>query len=163
MHDVTILGTILFLLLVLKLAPSKSDFLGTCESLLQKLPPNQYERLCDFIEEIDYAAMWSESGGLKGVIARLRAATIYVQLIQIHYRDGRISKADARWIWGKVMLMAWFSLRAIPEAVICRIWTGMPRLSARAALGYYCEIVMRVNTLCVSPEAPPCILKLSIL
>jgi hypothetical protein len=167
MYHTIIFGTLLCAPLILLLSPTDRDYLGTCEhlvKLLQKLPfRNQYEHLsgfADFVQQ-DYAKMWEESGGLLGIIARLYISMICVRLIQIHYRDGRLSRDDARYIWNKIALQALFSLLSLPESLLCRIWSEMPRLSTAASIGYYCEIVLRTNTLCVSPGSPACILQLN--
>jgi hypothetical protein len=166
MHFTMFLGTLLGLFLIYKLSPNESDYLGSCEhlvGLLHKLPRNSYEYLSGFAEYVqqNYAKMWKESGGLRGIITRLYMSTIYVRLIQVHFRDGRLSKDDARYIWTKIVLQALFSFLALPEAVLCRLWSELPRLCARASIGYYCEIVLRANTLCVAPGAPACVLTLN--
>lgn len=165
MHHTMISGTLLSVLSVLlafALSPTKRDFLGTFESLFRMLPHNQIGRICVFLEEApDYARMWMESDRLRGVISRFHIATIYVRIIQLHYRDGRISREEAQYVWGRIVLQAWFSMLVLPEVLLCRLWSQIPRLAAKASIGFYCEIVMRSNILCTSPSSPTCMLKLN--
>lgn len=157
-----IFGTLLSVLLAFALSPKRGDFIGTFESLFRILPTNQIGRICIFLEDApDYAKMWMESDRLRGVISRFHTSTVYVRIIQLHYRDGRISREDAQYIWGKIVLQVWFSLLVLPEAILCRLWGQIPRLAARASIGFYCEIVMRSNLLCTPLNAPACMLKLN--
>jgi hypothetical protein len=116
---------------------------------LAQLTPNQYEELVSFIPNGPLAhdmTFWSKSDGVSGLFARLRASYHYLGIVQGYAAEGYISREDAMYLWWRIAAQAVLTIIAIPEAAFCHIFS-IRHMAARQSVQFYCEIVMRTNTL----------------
>jgi hypothetical protein len=141
------------------------NFIESCEKIIAKLPPSRLELLIPLLKSdldpVDDCRFWDVSEGVRGLMRRMGTSRTYVELIKEHVRDGRIELEDAQYIYKRIVLQAWFTLWAIPESLLCRIWSEVPHVAAQTALRFYSDIVLRSNLLCTFPGSPTCMLKLN--
>ncbi len=147
---------------VLFLIPRRRDFVARCEHLVARLPNHLLEPTSPYVGLLLLGrhdrAFWNASGGLRGQLRRLSIMFIFLQLIQIHFRDHRISAHDALSIWKRVALQLAFSLLALPEAFISYLIPQVPHIAARKSADFFHDLVLLTQTLCTTSRAPACIL-----
>jgi hypothetical protein len=142
------------------LLPRRRNFLSRCERLVSRLPDHLLEPLNPYVGLLLLGrhdrAFWKASGGLPGQLRRLSIMFIFLQLIQIHYSEGRISAQDALSIWKRVALQIGFTLLALPEAFVSYIIPQLPHIAARKSADVFHSLVLRTQALCATDAAPPC-------
>ena len=147
---------------VLFLVPRRGNFLVRCEQLVARLPGRLLEPLHPYVGLLLLGrhdrAFWKASGGLSGQFRRLSIMIIFLQLIQIHFRDHRISAHDAFSIWKRVALQIVFTLLSLPEAFVSYLIPQLPHMAARKSADFFHDLVLRTQALCAVPGAPPCML-----
>jgi hypothetical protein len=149
---------ILLLLVIFLLVPRRRDVLDQCEGLVAKIDSYGLEGLGGFLSEDtgkeEDVSFWQASSGLRGVWRRWRAMVVTVRIVQIHYEAGCIGASDACQVMRMAILQSWFSLWAVPEAMLAKSFHGLPHIAARAALNIYRDAVMRALNLCITESAP---------
>jgi hypothetical protein len=160
----TALFIVVLFIVVLSLIPRRRDILNGCEGLISKLEPYDLESLSRFVSDEFQAdkdkEFWKASNGVQGLWNRWRKMMLTVRIVQWHYRANSIETADALHIWKMAVLYTWFSLWSIPEAALSRAFTSIPHVAARTALSVYCAIAIRAVNLCVTEDAPVCIMQM---
>lgn len=144
---------------VYRFAARRKDFLRTCVDLVDKIPINEYNSIREFIDEkgVDYADFWRRSNRVHGLLKRINTARSYHRIVQAFYKAGMLDSEDAQYIACQLCLLIWFSVRALPEALLCLWIPSYPRIAALASVQVYCNITVTSNVLCVTKEAPECI------
>lgn len=152
-------------LIALNFLPRRRDFLETCETLTRRMPIAEHEQICDLLEKrpaTSDGVFWQRTNGLSGQLKRMYVSYIYMRLVQAHRLEGRVDRGIAAEIWNKFCLQFWFSVLALPEAALCSLFHGVPRIAARASLRFFHEMVIGAYVLCVTAgDAPECIRNLN--
>lgn len=149
--------------IILCLPFNSGDFLSGYQSLRNKLPnSSRVDDIIDFVpgEPREHDPLfWAEISGLPGLIILLHESFIYSRIVQLHRKEGYISKEYAREVWMKTLRQAGKTVRAIVEAGAAHL-TPNNHNAARAAVEYHCQIVFRANTLCYAKGVPECPIRL---
>ena len=157
------LGLSVLVLSVLFLVPRRRDFLLRCEVLVARLPGRLLQPLSPYVGLLLLGrhdrAFWKDSGGLRGQFRRLSVMFVFLQLIQLHYHDERISRQEAFSCWKRVAMQICFTLLSIPEAFVSYLIPQLPHLAARKSADFFHDLVLRTQALCATASAPPCVLR----
>lgn len=125
--------------------------------ILNQILPGRFKCLLTYLEEAEDSSpceqFWQLSRGLAGIIARLKDMTLIVRLLQHQVRAGQVSASDARYVWYKAGEQVWFSLMAVPEALVCRLWNRLPHAYGLFALRCHYEFTLRAFTVCATEGA----------
>jgi hypothetical protein len=119
------------------------------DDLINRRPADKYEDLCDFATEgevDDRSRFWAVSEGIRGSFNRIRLSRYDLRIVQARRAEGRISTADAAVVWWLLAGQLLFTILAIPEAVLCRLF-GNHHAAALRALKFYCDLVLRAENL----------------
>jgi hypothetical protein len=148
---------------VVFLAPRRRNFVARCEELVARLPNHLLAATSPYVGLLLLGrhdrAFWKASGGLAGQLRRLSVMFTFLQLIQIHYKEGRITAHDALTIWKRVVLQISFTLLALPEALVSYMIPQLPHMAARKSADFFHDLVLQSQALCVTPVAPACVLR----
>lgn len=139
------------------------DFLSEYQILRNKLPEDsRVEDVIDFAPgepRQNDPLFWTQISRLPGLIILLHESFIYSRIVQLHRKKGYISKEHARGVWMKTAQQAGKTALAVLEAgASCLIPNN--HNSARKAVDYYCQIVIRTSTLCYAEGVPECPVRL---
>lgn len=128
-------------------------------ALLDGIPCQRFRGLEDYltdtVEGMPCDGFWQASKGVAGMFMRFRHMVCIVRLLQQQVRAGHVSREDAAYVWEQAALQAWFSLRALPEAAICRFFRAVPHASALFALRYHYRLSLATVTLFGTEDAHP--------
>ncbi len=163
MNPMPSLALSILILSILFLVPRRGDFVSRCEHLVARLPNQLLQPINPYVGLLLLGrhdrAFWKDSGGLLGQLRRLSIMLTFLQLIQIHFRDRRISALDALSIWKHVILQIAFTLLSLPEAFLSYLIPQLPHIAARKSADFFHHLVLRTQALCATPSAPACILR----
>lgn len=127
-------------------------------SLLDQILPGRFADLQAYLQEPEETTspeeFWQRSRGLRGIISRFRDMTVIARLLQHQVRAGVVDPADETYIWQQAAFQIWFSICAIPEALACAIWRGLPHPCGLFALRAHYQLTLRTVTVCGRTNAP---------
>ena len=125
-----------------------------------KIKPGRYERIARMLKAYTLQTdrnFWDALDHLVGLWESLCQLRVFLQLLQVHCYHRKISGEDAQEVVWWAVLEIVFTLRSIPEAVICCIVPNYPHICAFIALSFHRDIMLRLQTLCAGESALPCL------
>lgn len=141
---------------ILLLVPGPQDLASYTKTIASKMPSSQLSALDPYLESYrlrdEDHAFWEVSDGVKGLLQRMVNSFFFLLIVRAMHRKGLIKTRDLRYIVGRSILQAWYTLWAFPEALLCLIIEDRPHSDARLAVVYHGQVLFRASTLWSSAE-----------
>jgi hypothetical protein len=138
---------------IYKFVPWRNN-LERADVLINQKVDDRYDELCEYVVPgADLSTFWTASDGLQGLIDRIHIAWRDIRIVQAHLSERHIAPTDGAAAWYMMAGQLIFTVLAFPEAIFSLMFDCEHR-AALKALKFYCQLVLRTNTLCFSAKCP---------
>ena len=161
----SIILTLLFIVVLLIAFPPYPDANEDGSKLVAKLPGAQLEPIEPFAAAFRLIFKHDRnfvrvSKGIRGAFRRLYVSWIYLRLVWIFYRKGKIAKADAAYVWLQAMVQIVTTVLALPESAICSVLWFLPHGFSYLAYRSHSNVVFRCEVALTINGAPECLFRI---
>jgi hypothetical protein len=143
---ILIVGSVMALVALFYLLPRRRHSVEETDAMMSRMKGGRFNPLMRFLEGDHFNAdpeFWTVSGGLRGVFTRQRDMLLLARVLQIQVQSKRMSPEQAKEVYRLGAAQFWYSIVAVPEALVCRLFRRIPHVNAHAALQFHFEATLR--------------------
>ncbi len=140
--------------------PRRKDYLVQIASLRDKVAPDRLTHLEAYgdpqMQQPAGKEFWELSDGISGMRKRWIEMTYLIRILQLCV-PVLVGRKHALEVRRYAYLQTWFSLCAVPEALLCSVFPRLPHIAAREALYAHWMVTRFFTVNMINIDSPECL------